>query len=182
MLFSKLLKFVAPFLILFALLNVLTRELNTANNRETITSNMIGENIPAFSLPYLNSPHKKLTPAIMHGKISIINIWASWCSACKYEHELLMKIKRDYGIPIYGILYKDDAMNAIRYLSHNGNPYTEVGNDAEGDTGIDFGVYGTPETYVVSQTGEIIYRQIGALDQATWDQTIYPLIQKYEKK
>lgn len=177
----KYIKLIAPFVILFTLLSMLTRELYSANHN-MMTPDMTGQHVPAFSLPFISNPDKRMTPLTMRGKVSIINIWASWCSACKYEHPLLMRIKRDYGIPIYGILYKDDASNAIKYLSRRGNPYTSIGNDEDGDIGIDFGVYGTPETFVVSPKGEILYRQIGAMDQATWEKVIYPIIQQYEKK
>jgi cytochrome c biogenesis protein CcmG/thiol:disulfide interchange protein DsbE len=175
-------KFMIPFLILFTLLSMLTRELYSATSHDTISSEMIGEQVPAFSLPYLSDADKTLSQNVLKGHVSLINIWASWCSACKAEHSILMKIKNDYGIPIYGILYKDDASDALKYLTRHGNPYTEVGNDEYGQVGIDFGIYGTPETYVVSPTGEILYRQVGALDEYTWNKVIYPIIQHYAKK
>ena len=169
-----------PFIILFILLSVLCRELYSANH-ETNMPSLTGEPVPVFSLPYINNPQKSFTQQDLRGHVSLINIWASWCSACRYEHPMLMKIKRS-GVPIYGILYKDNAVDALQYLTHRGNPFTIVGNDESGDTGVDFGIYGTPETYVINPQGQIIYRHVGALDESVWDGVIYPMIKPYLKK
>ncbi len=89
-----------------------------------------------------------------------------------------MKIKQEYHVPIYGILYKDDAREALNWLEHNGNPYIKIGNDVKGEVAIDFGVYGTPETYVISGNGKILYRQIGVIDNKILVETLLPLIRE----
>lgn len=174
-------KSIIPFLILFTLLSLLCRELYSANS-DHYTQGFSGDAIPSFSLPYLNNPKKSFTQQDLRGKVSLVNIWASWCSACKAEHSMLMNIKENYGIPIYGILYKDDASNALQYLNHRGNPYKVIGNDEYGDAGIDFGIYGTPETYVVGPNGEVLYRQVGVISKSKWNNVIYPIIKPYLKK
>ena len=92
-----------------------------------------------------------------------------------------MKIKNTYHIPIYGIAFRDDPADAKAYLANRGNPYTKVGSDPKGTTAIEFGLYGTPETYVVNPSGDIIYKQIGVISQSTWDNEIYPVIKRYKK-
>jgi len=165
-----------PFIILFVLLSLLCREIYSANYMPS------KDPLPAFSLPLLNNPDKSLTQHDLKGHVSLINVWASWCSACKYEHSLLMKIKNSYGIPIYGILYRDDASDALKYLNRHGNPYTVIGNDESGDVGMSLEIYGTPETYVVDPNGQIIYRQVGAMSEQLWNVVIYPMVKQYLKK
>lgn len=170
-----------PFILLFALLSLLGRELYSATPKE-LPSALVGEALPAFNLPTLNSTSTHLKSSDLKGHVTILNVWASWCYACNYEHDMLMKIKQNYHVPMYGILYKDDAGTASSYLSKQGNPYVTVGDDSSGDTAIDLGVYGTPEMFIINPQGRIVYRHVGAVDQSTWDEDIYPLIKKYEHK
>lgn len=169
-----------PFLILMLLLAFLWHELLSSQNAHA-SSGMVGEAVPAFSLPQLSNPKLKFTSTELPKKVVILNVWASWCSACKMEHDMLMKIKNQYHVPIYGILYKDDPSDALQWLIKKGNPYVNVGVDSMGDAAIDLGIYGTPESFVVSPDGKILYRQTGVIDQETWDSTIYPIIKRYEK-
>jgi cytochrome c biogenesis protein CcmG/thiol:disulfide interchange protein DsbE len=141
---------------------------------------MTGETVPNFDLPNLFSSDHSFTPKNFHGHAVLLNVWASWCSACKYEHAMLMRLKNEYHVPIYGILYRDNASDAIDWLHRKGNPYVIVGNDANGDASVDLGIYGTPETFVVSPKGKIIYRHVGVITQRLWDDTIQPLLKKYE--
>jgi cytochrome c biogenesis protein CcmG/thiol:disulfide interchange protein DsbE len=175
-----------PLIILFALLSLLWRELFSATPG-TLPSALIGEPIPHFSLVALqqneNANKIKLfsTNDLHDKKVVLLNYWASWCGACAMEHSMLMTIKQQYNIPIYGIDYKDEPDTARRYLAKHGNPYVLVGSDITGDVAIDFGVYGTPETYIIAK-GRIVYRRVGAIDQDTWDTELYPLIQKYQQE
>lgn len=172
-------KFLIPFIILFALLGLLWRELFYANPHE-IPSALIGENVPQFSLPILTKENSFFTNKELVGHVSLINVWATWCYACAQEHDMLLKIKENYHVPIYSINYKDNQRDALNWLLQHGNPYVLTGSDKNGDVAIDFGVYGTPETFVISPQGKIIYRHIGAIDQATWDNILYPLVKQYE--
>lgn len=174
------LKLTIPFLILFILFGFLYYELFHAKPNE-LPSALIGEPVPAFSLPLINNPAAALTQNQLKHHVTLLNVWASWCYACGLEHEMLMKISREYHIPVYSILYKDDPAKAAAWLHEHGNPFVMTGNDSKGDVAIDFGVYGTPETFVISPAGNIVYRHIGAIDQETWDKVLWPLIKKLEQ-
>ena len=171
-------KLIIPFIILFSLLGLLWHELYSAESFE-IPSTLIGDPVPNFQLPYLDNPQKQFTQNDLRGHVSLLNVWASWCSACEEEHAMLMKITNKYHVPLYGISYKDNVNDAKDWLRKRGNPYIIDGNDNTGNVAIDFGVYGTPETFVISPDGQIIYRYVGAIDQSAWDTVIYPMIQKY---
>ncbi len=173
-------KKIIPFLLLFALLGLLGKELFYSNPNE-LPSALLGEEVPHFNLPDLFQSPKNLTQNALIGRVALLNVWATWCYACGFEHPMLMKISKDYHIPIYGIDYKDDTQQAIAWLAEKGNPYVKVGNDKRGDVAIDLGVYGTPETFVISPQGKIIYRHIGNIDQKAWDEILYPLIKKYQE-
>ena len=169
---------IMPFLILLMLLGLLWHELFYTST-STLPSPLIGEPLPAFQLPLLYSPQKMLTEKDLSHQVSLLNVWATWCYACKIEAPMLLKIKTQYHIPIYSILYKDDPKEALLSLKKNGNPYVMIGLDRKGDTAIDLGVYGTPETFVISREGKIIYRHVGIINQTVWDSVLYPLIKKY---
>ena|SRR3990167_10931114 len=171
-------KFLLPFVILFVLLGMLYIQLSSSRSY-TYAKGIIGDKMPEFSVPAIDGKGS-VTTSSLRGRVTLLNFWASWCGACHAEHAMLMKIKNEYHIPIYGIAFKDNPNDAKAVLEKSGNPFAEVGYDATGATSIDFGVYGTPETYVISPSGNILYRQIGVIDQHTWDNTIYPLIKNYQ--
>lgn len=173
----KSLKTSSPFIILACLLVLLGWELFYARPDE-LPSALVGEKVPLFKLANLYPSQPDFTQRALTGRITLVNVWATWCYACGLEHEMLMKIKNQYRIPIYGIDYKDTTVEAQNWLEKYGNPYALVGQDIKGDVAIDFGVYGTPETFVVNSQGKIIYRHVGVLTQKDWDKTLYPLIKK----
>lgn len=177
---TRRLKLTIPFVLLFLLLSMLWHELYSASPRN-ISSSMKGEALPNFHIPYLFDPQKTFTPKNMHGHACLLNVWASWCSACIYEHAMLLRIKNQYHVPIYGIVYRDNREDAMDWLDKKGNPFVIVANDQHGSASIDLGIYGTPETFVISPEGRIIYRHIGVIDQQTWNNTLYPLIKQYGK-
>lgn len=173
------LKYILPFIILFALLALLTYELFYSNPYE-LPSALVGEPVPPFELPLLGQSNVSITDKHLQGRAALLNVWATWCYACGVEHEMLMKIKEQYHVPIFSIDYKDNEEDAKTWLKEHGNPYIMIGNDSHGDVAIDLGVYGTPETFVINPEGKIIYRHIGVIDQKAWDEVLYPLIKKYE--
>lgn len=175
---TRKLKHVIPFIILFALLALLWRELFYAKPNE-LPSPLIGKTVPHFQLPNLFAPNLPFTPKELTGRVTLLNIWATWCYACAVELPMLMKIREEYRVPVYGIAYKDDPDEVKKWLHKNGNPYVMTGDDKKGDVAIDLGVYGTPETYVISSQGKIVYRHIGVITQSHWDEVLYPLIRKY---
>lgn len=174
-------KLFIPFIILFALVGLLWRGLFYVKKNE-IPSALIGQTLPDFQLPNILEQRKLFTPKDLVGRASLLNIWASWCYACSVEHPMLMRIKKIYHVPIYGIIYKDNVRDVKSVLRLHGNPFTVIGNDSTGDVAIDLGVYGTPETYVINPQGKIIYRHIGVIDQQTWDNVLYPMIKQFEPK
>jgi cytochrome c biogenesis protein CcmG/thiol:disulfide interchange protein DsbE len=171
--------YILPFIILFALFGLLWRELFYSRPNE-LPSTLIGETVPPFRLPNLFLPDSSFTQNELRGRVSLLNVWASWCYACNLEAAMLMKIKNEYHVPIYGIDYKDAEGDARTWLQKHGNPYVVTGKDVNGDVAIDLGVYGTPETFVINSNGKIVYRHVGAVDQKTWDEVLYPLVKRLE--
>lgn len=143
-----------------------------------VPSPLIGKPVPVFSLPPVQGQSLGLATSDLNGEVSLVNIFASWCVACRDEHPLLMQIKRDSIVPVHGIDYKDNPGDAARWLGDVGNPYTRTGADLDGRVAIDWGVYGVPETFVIDRQGRIAYKHIGALTPAVLDGTLLPLIQK----
>ncbi|OGT36055.1 MAG: hypothetical protein A3F11_05435 [Gammaproteobacteria bacterium RIFCSPHIGHO2_12_FULL_37_14] len=170
-------KKIFPFIILFALLTLLGRELLYANPNKFTTS-LAGETVPNFQLNNILSEHQFFNHKDLIGQISLLNVWATWCYACKIEMPMLMEIKEKFHIPIFGIAYKDDPYDVKMWLQKFGDPYRLIGDDKNGNVAIDLGIYGTPETFVINAEGKIIYRHIGVLDRKTWETVLYPLIKK----
>lgn len=141
-----------------------------------ITSTLIDKPLPQFSLPAVRDD-QGLASADFKGEPMLLNVFASWCVACRLEHSLLLQLK-DQGITIQGLDWKDDAADGARYLADNGDPYMKAGNDRNGRTGIDLGVAGVPETFVVDRKGRVRYKFIGPIETSDWEDTIKPLLQR----
>ena len=152
----------------------------TRDPRE-IPSPLIGKPVPAFSLPPVRGRSLGLSTADLKGDVSLVNVFASWCVACREEHPLLMQIKRDGVVPVHGLNYKDRPADAARWLEERGDPYTRTGADLDGRVAIDWGVYGVPETFVVDREGRIAYKHIGPITPAAWNRTLLPLIRKLQE-
>ena len=176
---SNAIKISIPFFLIFVLLALLGKELFYFH-QQVLPSALLGEPLPDFQLPNLLQPEKWFTQKNLIPQVVLLNVWASWCDACALEQPILLAIKQQYHIPIYGIDYKDNPADAKNWLLQNGNPYVAIGNDYQGDTAINLGVYGTPETFIINRQGKIIYRQVGAINQKTWDTILYPLIRRSE--
>lgn len=137
--------------------------------------------LPNFQLVTLGDSSVPFTNQLMHGQISLLNIWASWCEACNEEQIFLMQLARN-GVTIYGLNYKDETHKAAQWLSEWGNPYKMVGEDREGKVAMDLGIYGAPETILVDKMGIIRYRHVGILDAQSWQQEFLPRIKALELK
>ena len=140
-----------------------------------LPSAKIGKPFPVFSLTSLTEPNRTLSEADIKGQPGLVNIWATWCPSCKIEHGTLNAIAQS-GVAIYGVNYKDDRQAAQQYLRHYGDPYTLSVFDPNGDLGLDLGVYGAPETFVVDAQGMILYRHAGVVDQQVWEQVLRPTL------
>lgn len=143
-----------------------------------IPSPLINKPAPAFNLPLLDTPQQRLSVQDMRGKVWILNVWASWCVACRIEHPVLVEFSKTGVVPIYGLNYKDKRDDAIGWLTKFGNPYTRSLSDTEGLVGIDFGVYGVPETFVIDKQGVIRLKQIGPVTPEVLRDEIIPMVKK----
>lgn len=144
-----------------------------------LPSPLINKPLPTFSLPQLGDPAKSITAKDMLGKVWMLNVWASWCVACRIEHPVLVELSRnDPSILIYGLNYKDKRDDALKWLARLGNPYRESLSDTQGLVGIDLGVYGVPETFIIDKQGTIRHKQIGPVTPEALQDTILPLMRK----
>ena len=144
----------------------------------TVPSPLIGKPVPQFSLPPVKGRALGLASADLKNEVALVNVFASWCVACRAEHPLLMELRKSGIVPIHGLNYKDRPDDAVAWLNKLGDPYTRTGADISGRVGIDWGVYGVPETFVIDRDGRIAYKQIGPLTPEALRDTIIPLIDK----
>jgi len=151
-------------------------------NPREVPSPLVGKAAPAFTLPQLHEPSKQFSPQDMKGKVWLFNVWASWCTACENEHPVFLELSRQNLVPIYGMDYKDKREDGEAWLRKHGNPYALVVSDAEGRVGIDYGVYGVPETYVIDKQGVIQHKQIGAVTPKILSEKIIPLVKELQAK
>jgi len=146
-----------------------------------VPSPLVGKAAPAFELPILQQPDKRFVPGDMRGKVWLLNVWASWCVSCRDEHPMLLALAKRGVMPILGLNYKDKSDDATAWLKQFGNPYELSVVDADGRIGIDYGVYGVPETYLIDAEGVIRYKQIGPITEAILEQKILPLAAALKK-
>ncbi|MFP5391928.1 MAG: DsbE family thiol:disulfide interchange protein [Gammaproteobacteria bacterium] len=147
---------------------------------QELPSALIGKPAPPFVLPRVDDAAKTFAPAEMRGKVWVLNVWASWCAPCRAEHPVLLEFARKARVPIVGLNYTDKAEDSRKWLAEMGDPYVASALDADGRVGIDYGVYGVPETYVVDRQGVIRYKHVGPLTRAVIDQTLLPLIRELD--
>ncbi|MHB1085185.1 MAG: DsbE family thiol:disulfide interchange protein [Thiobacillus sp.] len=143
-----------------------------------VPSPLIDKPAPVFSLQTLDTPSRVLSSKDMLGQVWLLNVWASWCSGCREEHPVLVEFFKTRAVPIVGLDYKDQPSAARRWLAELGNPYSAVVSDLDGRMGIEFGVYGVPETFVIDKAGIIRYKQIGPMTPKALQDTILPLVRK----
>ena len=145
-----------------------------------VPSPLIDKAAPAFTLSELHAPQKSTGTADMKGQVWLLNVWASWCVSCRVEHPLLVDMSKKQLVPIVGLNYKDTRDAGLKWLDKLGNPYVLSAYDVEGKAGIDYGVYGVPETFVIDKQGVIRYKQIGPITPEALEKKIMPLIRKLE--
>ncbi len=143
-----------------------------------VPSPLVDKPLPAFQLPQLAAPSTTFSPQDMQGKVWLLNVWASWCVACRQEHPLLVDLAKSGTVPIYGLNYKDKRDDALGWLTQFGDPYLASASDTRGHVGIDLGVYGVPETFVIDKAGVIRHKQIGPITPEVLRDTILPLMRK----
>lgn len=146
-----------------------------------VPSPLIGKPAPDFRLALLSDPARQLSPADLRGKVWLLNVWASWCASCRQEHEVLLDLSKQGSIPIYGMDYKDQPADAQMVLASYGNPYVETVVDLDGRAGINFGVYGVPETYLIDKNGIIRYKHTGPVTREVLDKKMLPLAKELQQ-
>ncbi len=170
-------KFLLPLGAFIALVALLAVGLGL-NPRE-VPSPLVGKPAPAFNVPLLSTPDKNFSPADMQGKVWLFNVWASWCVSCREEHPILIEYAKTAGaIPVVGLNYKDKREDGLRWLARFGDPYLLSAFDGDGRVGINYGVYGVPETYLIDKAGVIRFKQIGPITPEVLEKKILPLVKE----
>ena len=149
-------------------------------NPREVPSPLINKPAPAFALPRLDDPAQLIRRDDMIGKVWMLNVWASWCVACREEHPVLVAFSRRRLVPIYGLNYKDGRDDALGWLARFGNPYDASLSDTKGSVGIDFGVYGVPETFIIDKQGVVRFKQIGPVTPEVLRDRIEPLLKQLD--
>ena len=170
------------YLLPLAVFLVLAGFLAVGLNRDPheIPSPLVDKPAPAFNLPRVDDPMQMISTQDLRGQVWLLNVWASWCVACRQEHPLLVELARTGALKVYGLNYKDKREDALGLLRKSGDPYVKSVSDTEGLVGIDYGVYGVPETFVIDKKGVIRYKQIGPITAEALRDTLLPLVKKLE--
>ena len=173
----------AKFLVPLVLFGVLVGFLAIGLQRDPheVPSPLVNKSAPAFTVPQLIAADQQFSPADLKGKVWMLNVWASWCVACRVEHPLLVELSGSRVVPVIGLDYKDKRADALQFLGKNGDPYKLSAFDGDGRVGIDYGVYGVPETFVIDKNGVIRHKQIGPITREALQNTILPLINELNK-
>jgi len=149
-------------------------------NPNEIRSVLIDKPLPAIDLPVPDREDVRFQTATLSGKVSLLNVFASWCIACRVEHPLLLRLSATKEVPVYGLAWKDKPAELRDWLEELGNPYELIGDDARGRTAIDLGVTGAPETFVIDRQGRIRYKHVGPIDDHVWENKLKPMIATIE--
>ena len=148
----------------------------------TLPSTLIGKAVPEFALPPVKGRTLGLSSTDLKGEVSLVNVFASWCVACREEHPLFMKLAAQGTVPLHGLNYKDQPDDAAQWLDSLGDPYTRTGADISGRVAIDWGVYGVPETFVIGADGRVAYKHIGPVSEEALTGTILPLVEELRRQ
>ena len=167
-------------LVLFAVL-IFFLAIGLGHDPHRLPSALIDKPAPDFALPELRDPGKIISPNQMRGKVWLLNVWGSWCVACREEHPFLMEIARSKAVPIYGLSWKDKRDDALAVLSELGDPYVLTASDFDGRVAIDYGITGAPETYLIDKNGVIRYKEPGQLTPEIMEKTILPMVRELNR-
>lgn len=173
-------RYLVPLVVFVLLAGFLYMGLQNSDKVRDVPSPLIDKPAPLFQLSQLHAADKAIATQDMKGQVWLFNVWASWCVSCRQEHPLLVQLARAGIVPIVGLNYKDKREDAIGWLNELGNPYTVSAFDADGKVGIDYGVYGVPETYVIDKQGIIRHKHIGPITPEALDTEILPLVRKLQ--
>jgi cytochrome c biogenesis protein CcmG/thiol:disulfide interchange protein DsbE len=168
-------RFLVP-LVAFAIL-IPIFVIGLTRNPNEIPSPLLEKPAPQFSLPSLQDPETMVGSGDYAGQFALVNVWATWCAGCRQEHPFLLELARDNVVPIFGLNWRDNRAEALRWLDALGDPYVASAYDEDGRVGIDWGVYGAPETFLVDANGIVIHKHIAPLTREVWERDFMPLIQ-----
>lgn len=171
-------RYLLPLVIFLVLAGFLAVGLN--RDPHEVPSPLVNKPAPAFKLPRLDAPEQMMSTQDLRGQVWLLNVWASWCVACRQEHPLLVELAKTGTVKVYGLNYKDKREDALGLLRKSGNPYLTSLSDTEGLVGIDYGVYGVPETFVIDKQGVIRHKQIGPITPESLRDTLLPLVAQLE--
>ncbi len=167
-----------PLGLFLGLAGIFLAQLLSGRDISVVPSALIGQQAPQIALPPLEGSNLPgFEPSQFVGKVTLVNVWASWCAPCRQEHPYLMQLAKDERIEIAGLNYKDKPENAVRFLGELGNPYSSIGVDDNGRAAIDWGVYGVPETFLVGRNGTILYKHVGPFTAAVVETKLKPAIE-----
>ena len=175
-------KFLLPVGAFIVLVVFFALGLNPKRDIRELPSPLIGKTAPVFSLPDVFDPARSVGNADLAGKVYVLNVWATWCVACREEHETLLALSKQNVVPILGLDWKDERDKAQAWLSQLGNPYSAVAFDDKGGVAIDWGVYGAPETYLVDRKGRVLYKHIAPMTFDVWQKQFLPRIAQAQKE
>lgn len=150
------------------------------NSDDRLPSTLIGRLAPDFALPPIEGRNDGLSSEDLRGEVTIVNVWASWCVPCRLEMPMLVKLAETGTVPIYGINYKDEPAEALKFLAELGDPYNRIGADRNGRASIEWGVYGLPETFVIDGDGQITYKHVGPFDRQVLEEKILPIVRRLQ--
>ncbi len=169
-------KFLLPFAAFVALAVLFAFGLNPKRDIHALPSPLIGKSAPSFTLADVLDPARSVSNESLKGQVYVLNVWGTWCGACREEHEALLTISQQHVVPIIGLVYQDDRARAKEWLDQLGNPYQAVAFDSDGRTAIDWGVYGAPETFLVDGNGRVLFKFISPMTAQVWQQEFLPRI------
>jgi cytochrome c biogenesis protein CcmG, thiol:disulfide interchange protein DsbE len=150
------------------------------NDPHELPSALLGKPFPEFEAPTLDDPQRTFARRELLGAPVLVNVWATWCPTCMAEHEKLMRIREETGLRIVGVNYKDNSAAAVRWLERYGNPYDVVVQDPDGSLGVELGVYGAPESFLLDAAGTVIYKRVGDINPRVWRDELGPLVTRVQ--
>jgi cytochrome c biogenesis protein CcmG, thiol:disulfide interchange protein DsbE len=170
------LRYIAPLIFLVILIGFFIKGLDPNRDLNRLPSPFLDKPAPEMDLPNLANLTDRVTSADYEGELTLVNVWATWCVGCRQEHGYLLELARQGTVPIYGLNWRDQRDDALNWLAQLGNPYVASGYDADGRVGIDWGVYGAPETFLIGKDGRVLYKHLGPLNASVWEQDFMPHI------
>ena len=169
-------RFIAPLIFLVVLIGFFIKGLDPSRDLNRLPSPFLDKPAPQLDLPMLKDLNERVTSANYEGELVLMNVWATWCVGCRQEHSYLLELERQNIVPIYGLNWRDRREDALNWIAQLDDPYVASGYDEDGRVGIDWGVYGAPETFLIGEDGTVLHKHLGPLDAFLWERDFMPII------